>query len=85
MTKVIKIGQNEEIKQGKEIKFSRFLNSDIEINRWGYNPDPKAYDFVELICQDYHGTGHDLMFALDKGSGRSQGWLILGKFNDGIV
>jgi hypothetical protein len=85
MTKVIKIGENEEIKRGKKIEFFKFLTTDIEIKKWGFNPDPKTYDSIELICQDYHGTGHDLMFALDKVLTRRNGWLILGKFNDGVV
>jgi hypothetical protein len=86
MTKVIEIGKNEEVKLGKKIEFLRFLNTDIEIVRWGYNPDPKSYDFIELICRDYHGTGNDLMFVFDNDTGgRRRGWLILGKFNDGVV
>jgi len=45
---------------------------------------PHEWGFIELICKDY-APHLDLMFAYDDAGDRSNGCLMVGCWNDGVV
>ena len=45
---------------------------------------PHEWGFIELICKDY-APNLDLMFAYDDDGDRSEGCLMVGRWNDGVV
>lgn len=45
---------------------------------------PHEWGFIELICKDY-AVGLDLMFAYDDAGDRSEGCLMVGHWNNGVV
>lgn len=86
MTKIIILGDIPKEKKGKPIVFKQFLTTDLEIIENISTYTPEDFEVIELICKDYNSNKHnsyDLMFAYDKD--RSEGYLFLGQFNDGIV
>jgi hypothetical protein len=45
---------------------------------------PHHWCYIELICKDY-APHLDLMFAYDDAGDRSEGCLMVGRWNDGVV
>lgn len=81
MTKVIILGENTPEQPKKPIEFTDYLTKSKGIQSENM-VCPENYQNIELICKKYHNT-FDLMFAYNES--RSNGWLYLGHFNDGIV
>jgi hypothetical protein len=78
MTKVTIIGGEP---TEKKIEFKLVLFSDLSMNE--STAISKAFKNIELICLNYRNGDLDLMFGYD--DNRSEGYLYLGHFNDGIV
>jgi hypothetical protein len=74
----------------KPIEFTHALEADKVIRGFS-NQRPSEYKNIELICLNYPNViesksnyfKYDLMFAWNKK--RSDGLLLLGHFNDGVV
>jgi hypothetical protein len=83
MTQVIDLTKSEPQKEKNKIQFLKAI-LDLEGNPLS-DPKhiPEDWDVIELICRGNY-MGKDLMFAYDKGE-RSNGYLYLGHFNDGVV
>lgn len=86
-TKTIVIGETNSSKNLKPIEFVYLLNSvtnpGSDRNLTLTDVIPSCYNYVELICKDYHG-GYDLIFGYDDPISR-RGWLYVGHWNDGVV
>jgi len=80
MTKVIILGEETPITRMK-IEFVKFLN--FGKNWTPSTTTPSEYGTIVLICRNYGGCEHDLMFAYY--TNKNEGLLYLGYFNDGIV
>ena len=86
MTNLIVIGnqQNKAIK--KTIEFHnhiRLIDSD-DVAVEPVDNEPIRWNNIELICKDY-APNLDLMFVYDDANDRSNGILIIGRWNDGVV
>lgn len=79
-TKVTIIGKQDNQSRLKSIVFSSVLLKDFQVK--DTETKPREYKNIELICVNY-SSYRDLMFAYD--DDRSEGYLYLGHFNDGIV
>lgn len=85
MTKTIVIGEQPQLKQLKPIEFLKVLNNNLEMGGIKCN-NPAASLYIELICKQYlDREGTDLMFAYDDPNNRSEGMLVMGNWNDGVV
>ena len=58
-------------------------NDDI-VEEQPVDNEPCAWNYIELICKDYR-PNLNLMFAYDNASDRSEGVVIIGRWNDGVV
>jgi hypothetical protein len=83
MTNTIVIGKQKKKNRLTPIVFDKFLTGDGRF--FTCNAPPPEFKFIELICMDYYSVGVDLMFAYDNPDNRQAGFLILGKWNDGVV
>lgn len=80
MTKVTILGQEPKEKELKKIEFVKDI---LENGSWFdscYNP--QAWKYIDLICLNWRGSNLDLMRVYDDST---NGALVLGHFNDGIV
>lgn len=80
-TKCIIIGSSCEHKPLVPIEFTYVIGSRGTLVKADHTP--KMFRFVELITREYDG-GLDVMFAYSYAN-RSDGVLLLGKWNDGCV
>lgn len=82
VTKVSILYQETKVKT--ELKPIEFKFLVWETGEWQKCYDePKNWDNVILLCRGWRTSGLDLMFAID--DGKTNGFLALGHFNDGIV
>ena len=86
MTKTIIIGEPKDKAINKTIEFLTHINlvACDEVSAEPVDSRPHEWSFIELICKDY-AAGLDLMFAYDDASDRSNGLLMVGRWNDGVV
>lgn len=89
MTKCIVIGEDSKKNKKSKIEFKylihSFQGSDEEMMlAESMTRTSDSMPFIELICKKYD-SGFDLMFAYFDPLKRSDGFLILGHWNDGIV
>ena len=86
MTKTIVIGEPKDKAINKTIEFLTYINlvACDEVSAEPVDSRPHQWGFIELICKDY-APGLDLMFAYDDASDRSNGILMVGCWNDGMV
>jgi hypothetical protein len=88
MTKTIILGEptDADVKQPIEF-FSHIIISESDaastepVDKFS---QPHEWCYIELICKDY-AAGLDLMFAYDVAGERSNGILMVGCWNDGVV
>lgn len=82
MTKTIVIGTSY-INDNKPIEFCYYLNASLE-QRPAFILPPSKFKYIELICKKYNDN-HDLMFAYNDPSNRSDGTMFIGYWNSGTV
>ena len=85
MTNLIVLGQkNQPVKN--PIVFYSLINimgsDDVDVEP--SVSQPCAWNNIELVCKDY-SSNLDLLFAYNNPDRRSDGVLIIGKWNDGVV
>lgn len=83
MTKTIVIGKKQVKSALVPIEISKILDYGAKLR--GTEVPLSEYGYVELICLNYDPELGDLMFAYDDPNDRSDGCLLFGKWNDGIV
>jgi hypothetical protein len=86
MTKTIILGEQKDASIKQPIEFFTHINvsESDEISAEPVNSPPHEWGFIELICKDY-AANLDLMFAYDDASDRSNGILMVGRWNNGVV
>ena len=86
MTKTIILGEPKNKAIKKTIEFLTHINlvACDEVSAEPVDSRPHEWGFIELICKDY-APGLDLMFAFDDAGERSNGILMVGCWNDGVV
>lgn len=82
MTKVKILGNEAtEKKELKKIEFVKIINDD---GCWrNEKPEPSTWGNIVLLHRKWRLSNMDLMFVFD--TNRSNGFLALGHFNDGVV
>ena len=86
MTKTIVLEEQKQahVKQPIEFLTHIHVSESDEISAEQVDSRPHEWGFIELICKDY-AAGLDLMFAYDDAGDRSEGCLMVGRWNDGVV
>jgi hypothetical protein len=86
MTKTIVLGEPKDKAINKPIEFFTHIHvsESDEISAEPVDSRPHEWGFIELICKDY-APNLDLMFAYDDAGERSNGILMVGRWNDGVV
>ena len=88
MTKTIILGEQKDKAIKKPIEFFTHIHlidsDDVEVLNVDVETLPCKWNYIELICKDY-APNLDLMFAYDDADDRSNGILIIGRWNDGVV
>ena len=88
MTKTIILGEQKDKDAKKPIEFFTHIHvvdsDDVEVLNVETETLPCKWNYIELICKDY-APNLDLMFAYDDADDRSNGILIIGRWNDGVV
>lgn len=88
MTKTIILGisTSADVKRPIEFLTHIYIHDDVEAATEQVDKlsQPHEWGFIELICKDY-AVGLDLMFAYDDAGDRSEGCLMVGHWNDGVV
>ena len=86
MTKTIILGEQKDKAINKPIEFFTHIHvvdsDDVSVEN--VETLPCKWNYIELICKDY-APNLDLMFAYDDADDRSNGILIIGRWNDGVV
>ena len=86
MTKTIILGEQKDKAIKKPIEFFTHIHvvdsDDVSVEN--VETLPCKWNYIELICKDY-APNLDLMFAYDDADDRSNGILIIGRWNDGVV
>ena len=86
MTKTIILGEQKNKDAKKPIEFFTHIHvvdsDDVSVEN--VETLPCKWNYIELICKDYT-PNLDLMFAYDDADDRSNGILIIGRWNDGVV
>lgn len=87
MTKVLVLGENEEVKkEPKKIKFISYLSDELSVEDNNESKSPSKFKNIELVSKGYSSDGLDLMFAYDDDrNGENTAIIFFGHFNDGIV
>lgn len=86
MTKTIVLGEQQKNADKKPIEFFSLIslidsnNVDVAVS----SSKPHEWNYVELICKDY-APNLDLIFVYINPDIRSDGLLIIGRWNDGVV
>lgn len=86
MTKLIEIGKSQNNQTKVPIVFDHYLaNLDFGGKQFAKTKEtPSDYKYIELICRNYIADV-DLMFAYMDESQRSDGYLYVGRWNDGVI
>lgn len=88
MTKCTIIGDTTSpTKKPTPIQFIKYTIGDVAIGgEWMTTTSkPEDWDNIELICgNNFNQQFYDIMYAYDEGN-RSDGILVLGYWNDGVV
>ena len=86
MTKTIILGEQKDKDAKKPIEFFTHIHvvdsDDVSVEN--VETLPCKWNYIELICKEY-APNLDLMFAYDDADDRSNGILIIGRWNDGVV
>ena len=74
----------------KKIQFFRYLNENSNaLEPAEEHNSPKTFKYIELIAKKGHimygDVICDIMFAYDDPSDRSNGIIVVGQWNDGVV
>jgi hypothetical protein len=86
MTQTIVLGEQKDKAFKKPIEFLTHINilTCDDVSAQPVDNEPCDWNYIELICKDYR-PNLDLMFAYDNASDRSEGVVIIGRWNDGVV
>lgn len=86
MTKLIEIGKNQNNQTKVPIVFDYVMDMPPPNAETFIKSDyiPSYFKYIELVCRDYFDC-KDLMFAYDDPEVRSEGFLFVGNWNDGVI
>jgi len=84
MTKCIVLGETSSANKKTPITFSSILTYGKFHNA---TDQPKDFEYLELIAKGYtdNTIEPDIIFAYNDPKKRNEGYLFLGKWNDGVV